>query len=171
MIKRVLLTVILLSVLASCVPAGLRPAQNAQETAFGIIRAANIKNLCLVSENEAQEIYGMDENKLAGSLYGLSEYDESKLCIYLPKNALSVNEIAVFACTSDSELDRAKLAVSYRLSALMDTYRGVPPLYERLADARYGKCGDHYYFIVASAKKADAAEMYIKNQGGKYRNM
>ena len=158
--KRISAMALLFLFLSSCAVFGT--GSDAEHAALAAVRAGNIKNLCVLTEQDAQEIYGArDADALLYSLYGLHASDCAGFCVYLPRRAMQVDEAAVFTFEDLKQLEKLKLAVSYRLSTQMETFRDFDGLYARLADARYGQVGNYYYLVIASEKSADAAEAKI----------
>lgn len=152
----------LLLLLSGCAAGGVIRGSGAQRVAAEVKKAGNIKNLCTVPGQAAQEIYAMESDAIFSALYGLKEGDCAQMCAYLAETAMNVDEVAIFTCETDAQLDKAKLAVAQRLYTQMQQYQDVSQkLYQRLADAHYGSSGKYYYLIVAEKKSADAAEKRI----------
>ena len=159
--KRCLLLSVLLLLLSSCSVFDI--GTEAERMALAAVRARNIKNLCALTEQDAQKIYDtQDSGTLLYLLYGLHASDCADFCVFLPRRALQVDEAAVFMFDDLKQLEKIKLAVSRRLSAQMEAFRDFDGLYARLADARYGQAGNCYYLIIAPGKSADAAEEKIR---------
>lgn len=161
-IKGVLALAVLFLLFSGCQSAGAIRASGAARIAAEVKKAGNIKNLCAVPGETAEGIYAMEAEEIFRAFYGLEQGDCAEMCAYLAKNAMQVDEVAIFTCETDAQLNKAKLAVAERLYAQMQRYKTVSDaLYSRLADARYGQCGKYYYLIVALADCADAAENRI----------
>lgn len=164
--NRVLALFFLFLLFSGCTMPGAIRGSRAQRIAAEVKKAGNIKNLSAVPGQEAQQIYAMEDGEIFAALYGLEEGDCAEMCAYLADNAMHVDEIAIFTCENDAQLDKAKLAVAQRLYAQMERYKDVSDmLYQRLADARYGVSGKYYYLIVARAECADAAEKRVLEFG------
>ena len=134
----------------------------AERVAAEVKKAGNLEGLCVVPGETAQNQYAMESSQIFFTLYGLNTEDCAEMCAYLAKNAMDVNEIAIFAFENEEQLNKVKLAVSKRLYTQMKQYQGLSEtLYNRLADARYGVSGRYYYLIVAEKECADAAEKRI----------